>query len=41
MLKLHCGPAGPEQPSLDAPTRSFSRNGAPGKYDVLFILIAW
>lgn len=41
MLELDCGPAGLEQPSLDTPMRSFSRNVAPGKYDVLFILIAW
>lgn len=41
MLKLVCGPAGLEQPSLDIPMCFFSRNVAPGKYDVLFILIAW
>lgn len=41
MLRLDCGPAGLEQLSLDAPMRSFSRSVARGKYNTLFILIAW
>jgi len=41
VLKLDCGPAGLEQPSLVPSMHSFSWNVAPGKYDVLFILIAW
>lgn len=41
MLRLDCGPAGLEQPLLDASMHSFSRNVASGEYDVLFILTAW